>query len=252
MDNGDKILSILEEQSIGSWRDRIPVIYCILNSINNKCYIGSAISAYNRKYEHFYKLKNRIHFNFHLQNAYNKYGKENFEFKIIENVEDPKDLIKREQWFIDNLKPQYNLTNVAGSTLGYKHSSETKEKCRKRMLGNKYLLGHKHSEETKKKISKRLSGLCNPNYGKPIHKNTMKALRKSWQTDDYKQARKEGYKHRMRPVFQYTLDNKFVAEYESIRDAARITKMNREGISRCCNNKIKTSCGYKWKFKNGK
>ena len=42
-----------------------------------------------------------------------------------------------------------------------------------------------------------------------------------------------------------------IQEFESIREAFRITGINRRGISWCCSNrkKYKTAGGYKWKFK---
>ena len=35
-------------------------------------------------------------------------------------------LLEREQFWIDNLKPQYNILLVAGSNLGYQHTEKTK------------------------------------------------------------------------------------------------------------------------------
>ncbi len=59
-------------------------IYAIKNLTNNKMYIGSTKSIKSRKYEHFYQLKLNKHHSQHLQNSYNKYGKDNFAFYILE------------------------------------------------------------------------------------------------------------------------------------------------------------------------
>lgn len=40
--------------------------------------------------------------------------------------------IKREQYYLDNLKNEYNIQKTAGGTFGYKHTPETREKMRKR------------------------------------------------------------------------------------------------------------------------
>lgn len=61
-----------------------PGIYCILNTINNKLYIGSSSNLKRRKMFHFSRLSNNKHFNNHLQNAWNKYGELNFKFYIID------------------------------------------------------------------------------------------------------------------------------------------------------------------------
>lgn len=67
----------------------------------------------------------------HLQNAYNKYGREAFEFEVLEiiDIDDSikENLLMREQFWIDNLKPAYNILPVAGSNLGYHHTEETKQ-----------------------------------------------------------------------------------------------------------------------------
>ena len=40
----------------------------------------------------------------------------------------PDKCIKREQYYLNLLKPEYNILNTAGSLLGFKHSNETKAK----------------------------------------------------------------------------------------------------------------------------
>lgn len=45
--------------------------------------------------------------------------------EILEYCE-PSDVISREQYYIDLLKPDYNILQVAGSSLGYKHTEESK------------------------------------------------------------------------------------------------------------------------------
>lgn len=56
-----------------------------------------------------------------------KYGYSNFSLEILEYC-DLYDTIQREQYFIDLLKPQYNILQVEGSSLGYLHSADTKKK----------------------------------------------------------------------------------------------------------------------------
>ena len=48
-------------------------IYCIINNVNNKIYIGQALNLKKRFKEHKRTLKNNTHANEYLQNAYNKY-----------------------------------------------------------------------------------------------------------------------------------------------------------------------------------
>lgn len=67
-----------------------------------------------------------------INKALIKYGYSNFKLEILEYC-DPKDIIKREQYFMDYLKPEYNVLNLAYSSLGYKHSKETLVKVNKNL-----------------------------------------------------------------------------------------------------------------------
>lgn len=83
-------------------------IYCILNLKNQKKYIGSSKNLYERIQVHLSSLKRGSHFNNYLQNSFNKYKKDNFIYIILEYC-DIKELKKREQFYIDNLNPDYNI-----------------------------------------------------------------------------------------------------------------------------------------------
>lgn len=119
-------------------------IYQILNVINNKFYIGHTIDYDIRWWEHERKLKANSHDNFHLQSAWNKYGKDVFEFIVIELVE-PIKLLEREQYWMDllgccDIKLGYNINPNAlkpPSGLGKKRTSEQKIKMSKSMTGLK-------------------------------------------------------------------------------------------------------------------
>lgn len=82
-----------------------------------------------------------------LKNGYSK-----FELKILEYC-DITDVIKREQHYMDLLKPEYNILKIAGSTLGFRHSKETLAKMSVAKIGTK------HSEETLAKIGRHSRGL---------------------------------------------------------------------------------------------
>jgi group I intron endonuclease len=85
-----------------------------------------------------------------------KYGYSNFSLDILEYCK-PDLLIKREQYYIDLLDPEYNILKVAGSVLGFKHSEATKVQMSINNTGvNNPLFGKKHSYETRKKIRESL------------------------------------------------------------------------------------------------
>ena len=120
-------------------------VYKITNKINNKIYVGSSVNIKARWDDHIKMLTNSRHHNKHLQSSFNKHKLENFDFIILE-ICNKEELIIKEQFYIDTLKPEYNILKTAGSRLGQKHSDESKAKMSKSQKGRKV------SEETKKKI----------------------------------------------------------------------------------------------------
>jgi len=114
-------------------------VYEILNTITKERYIGSAsrigksnsLSGFYVRFEkHKSLLKSNKHYNIHLQRAYNKYGENNFNFNVL-SICPPEYCIKLEQWFLDNLKPEYNIRKIADSNKGIKFTAEHKEKLSK-------------------------------------------------------------------------------------------------------------------------
>lgn len=103
-------------------------IYKITNLKNNKAYIGQSTDIKSRWNNHKIELKNNTHRNSHLQNAFNKYGEEAFEFRILEETFE-ENLDDAEEYWIDyfdstNPRKGYNLREGANS---YKHRQEIQE-----------------------------------------------------------------------------------------------------------------------------
>ena len=150
-------------------------VYQIRNIINGHRYIGSSVNIKKRFANHKQSLMGCIHKNDHLQNAFYKYGMENFSFEILLFTDNGNHLFY-EQMLINYLKPEYNISpNVSAPMLGRKQtesakikisignkgkiiSAETREKISLSQKGNKHCLGRKLSEEAKDRIGKANSG----------------------------------------------------------------------------------------------
>lgn len=127
-------------------------IYMIHNRTNGMLYIGSAISVKKRFREHRRGLSNNAHHSPRLQNAWNQYGKEAFEFCVLESVPHKSSLLQREQVWLDAFRTYdrmagYNIASSAGSQLGSKHSAEAKARIQAAMKGRTF------SDKTRAKIS---------------------------------------------------------------------------------------------------
>ena len=111
-------------------------IYSITNKVNDKKYIGMTRDIKDRWYRHKRNLRLNEHKNEHLQNSYNKYGLNSFEFKIIEENIPYKSLEEKEKYYIEKFntfKSGYNRTT--GGEKNYSMSKETKEKLSKIFKG---------------------------------------------------------------------------------------------------------------------
>lgn len=134
-------------------------IYALYNNITNEFYIGSTInfSGRMRNYLNKANLKSKQNSNMPITKALLKYGYANFSLFIIEYCK-LEYLSIRETYYIMSLVPYYNVLKEGYSSVGYKHTEETKK-----LLSNLHK-NRVHSEKTKDLIRKALVGKNNPFY----------------------------------------------------------------------------------------
>ena len=150
------------------------VIYKIRNVVNNKFYVGSTVNTEIRFKAHRRHLRKGKHQSPHMQAAWNKYGEDCFKFEVIEHVENPEDLLKAEQvWLNEHAgKPYcYNwATDASAPMRGKKHTVETLLKIKENRVApkgdNHYGKDVPRTEETKAKISAKCLGIPNKMKGK--------------------------------------------------------------------------------------
>lgn len=144
-------------------------IYKITNIVNGLVYIGQTTQGFQKRYwMHQWHLRKGKHDNQHLQNAWNLYGENNFQFSVVEIL--PKEKIdEREVYWI-------KFYRVLGKCYSIQDGGQPKRlvdfvsKESRRLVGEKNrqrLLGSHLSEETKEKMS--LS-----RKGKFVQKKTLK------------------------------------------------------------------------------
>ena len=107
-------------------------IYIIKNLVNDKTYVGQSKDIYSRWDTHFCDFKHLRHNNIYFQRSWNKYGKDNFEFKIIEicNIES---LNEREIYWVsyyNSYNPIFGYNLTLGGSQNYDFSEEFLQKMR--------------------------------------------------------------------------------------------------------------------------
>ena len=106
-------------------------VYIIENKVDGKKYIGKTMVGFKvRKYRHIRELRLNTHVNNHLQSAWNCYGENNFEFKLVFISDDEDEVNAKEIELISkyNTTDTNNGYNLRGGGEGGFHSDITKNK----------------------------------------------------------------------------------------------------------------------------
>jgi group I intron endonuclease len=219
-------------------------IYEIRNIINGKRYIGCSKDVTVRFTKHQSRLKNNKHVNSYLQNAYNKYGKSNFEYNILFKLNSESDMYKKEKELIlenDNL---YNLAE--GGLGGDTYSNRTEEQMeitRKKLSDIAKVRNQKNIELHRENTSKLWE---NEEYREKVSKGIKKALQNPEIKQKWSDCKKGSNNGRWNGYLLICKDGEVLEKHESIIEASRQTGINRDTISK------KTKDGKPYKYKDSK
>ena len=157
-------------------------IYTITYTKTNDFYVGSAKDFSKRFSSHKHSLINNTHHCSRLQNIFNKHGMDVLVFKEIEACK-PEQLLEREQYYLDTLKPTLNTLKIAGSSMGYKYTEEQKQNISKGRKGKQVspeglakMKLKMQSPEMRKHLSDLAKGRPAPNKGKPMSEEQKRKL----------------------------------------------------------------------------
>lgn len=208
-------------------------VYMIQNNVNGKKYVGSAST--NRINTRFRNHFIHGHGSKNTNAAIAKYGIENFTFYILEyypgfvqkeNLSQPHlALMEMETKHITEQKPEYNILQIAGSSLGFKHTEETKKKMKegyteeRREKVRAAQLGMKHSAE-RRQMASEIAKLRNAN----------------------QELRAKLSAKASKPVTLYSKDGSVHSKYSGLRAMAKEWK--------CCNKTINQAIAKGSTFKN--
>lgn len=198
-------------------------IYKITNKSNGHCYIGSSVDIKKRWREHrarsVIKTSEQYKKSYYsrLYCAFRKYGRDNFDYDVLEIVENRDDLIDREKFWYFKYNPEYN--NMVPDRVGV---------C----------VGVKHTEETKLKISK----------------NNAKYWKDKKLPDTMLSKIIAGNETKRKKIKMIDIDSgEVLREFDGICNALRFLNKNPNsttGITKCCKHieGYNTCYGYKWEY----
>lgn len=203
-------------------------IYKIVNKTDNKIYIGQTRGDLNERWRNHMRKTSNCRY---LSNALQKYGKENFDFKMIIVCFD-EDLDYYEKEYIqkyNSLVPNgYNLKKGGNAS---NHHEDTKRKIAGALTGKKTnirpMLGKHHSEEIKKKISEKMKGRKPKGFS-----NLMEYQKKSWKS-----------------IVQLDENKNIINTFKHSVEAAKLIGCNKASIHYACKKELFYK-GFYWYYKS--
>ena len=160
------------------------LIYKVTNKINGKIYVGQTVGDLNRRRSAHLSSVKTDKYDIYFYKAIKKYGKENFDWVILEKCNTIKELNEKEEYWIKELNTTapdgYNLKSGGNNSTHHKESIKKMKKVKEgKYIGEKNpFYGKKHTDESIKKMKENrldTKGENNPMYGK---KHTKKSLKK--------------------------------------------------------------------------
>lgn len=236
-----------------------PVIYGIKNLVNNKIYIGKSTNIKTRKKAHETSFIRGQAVNIHLQRAIDKYGIENFEFVILEEV-CLENIDDKEKYWINCFKSydeKFGYNKTMGGD-GGKLTLEIKLKISKTSPNRKVIYQFDSNGNLVKKwhgvrdierelnfLSSTISKTCS------VNTNNNSAYGFYWSYSEYlNNLSGIGQENNRLQIQQFSLDGELIKIWSSISIAAKETKSSKSSIIRCCKNKQKTCNNFIWKYLN--
>lgn len=237
-------------------------IYEILNKDTKKSYIGSSKQIEKRWEQHLQALEKGEHHSILLQRAWNKYGKECFEFIVKEECKE-EELLIREQKYLD-LKPEYNIGAQASGGDNLTNHPHKEKILERRSITVADNLSKLTQEERNRIYGKEKE--ANPNWrggrtfckcGTRINSTARSCIRcqdrtgennpfyNKKHTEQTKQVLRE---HAAKREKKPSNTKKVVVEgieYTSANEAAKVFNISRSLVNYRCNSEK-----YDWQFKN--
>ena len=225
--------------------------------INDKEYIGSSCNIGQRLKHHLWSLENLKHHNRTMQHLYNKYGKDQIYFAIVEECSDDS-LIEREAYYINTLNPYINhildpQTLVRDDVYKRRISVAKKKAYANGLKPHNLKAVHKYSLDKGEYLESFESFTAAAKSINARSINSIKAVCNSkqssaggyiWSYNKVSLVFSRDRKYKLKPVLQYTIDDILIKKWESIKQASK--ELGISNINRAISKDL-TAGGYRWK-----
>ena len=216
-------------------------------SPSGKVYIGITSTLPRKRWARGLGYRNQVFYK-----AIEKYGWDNITHEIIcQNVSEDC-AVRLEKFLIAKYQSSdsrfgYNITG-GGEVVHFT------EDGKRRLIQGCKRANHERqwTDEARQKARERFTGKNNPSYGKPIPEHVRQAIIKANKSRVITEAMRE--KARLmggwnkKKVFQFSLDGKFIKEFESLVEAERETGIKQGCIGDCASGRYKTAGKYIFSF----
>lgn len=242
-------MNLLNDFNDSLWESK-NVVYCYVNLINGKRYVGQTMQKLKTRHaNHMYETKNserKYGYYSHFHCAIRKYGLENFKLEIIHFAETLSELNYFEIFYIK----YFNTTNrnlgyntASGGSNGWSCAGKTEEELM----------------EIRKKQSVALSGVNNPCYGRKGENHPAFGYK---HTEEFREKQSESMIGEKNPMFgvcgslhhsskkikQYDLNGKLIKIWSSIAEIERELGLAVGSISYACSGRLNTVNGFVWRY----
>jgi group I intron endonuclease len=223
-----------------------------ITSPDGKIYVGQAVNFQQRYYYYLtapFKDQPRIRESFEIFG-----GIEKHKFEIVEKCS-IKNLDKKELYWGN----YYDVLGENGLNCRLGHGKGKLRNSTKQKI-SEALTGKKQSSETIEKRKKKLKGQKRSEQSCSLMKQRKIGFKVTW-GDKIKEAKKlNPYKPTLKsieairtalsiPIIQYDKQGNFIKEFPSAVEAMKITNIKNDNIHQCLKGKSKTAGGFVWKYK---
>lgn len=159
-------------------------IYKITCVVTDDFYVGSAVKPKRRRWEHWDALKKNRHHCRSLQEAWNEYGEDAFEFEVVEEVNEGDILLIEDMYLVQHAGQPYCYNTALSTQIPSSSQKEVREKIaqslKEHYAENKHpRMGKKHTLETLAKIAANRvppKGESHYRFGKTLDEVTRKKI----------------------------------------------------------------------------